>query len=421
MAADAAFLIHLGSAILFMLLGLAILAVGRRQRGPLALGAFLICYAMVTVFTNVRIELAQAKDPYESAWLYLGSVPFVLAAGVFGFLAAAWLPRTKDGWRTAVGIGFLVGLPAVLGMVDYSISADATNVGVPADLIGFRSTMAGIYSVPLAGMLATSAWRVLQTRPATKAEWIRAMSFTILLAPGLLAAWPSRFGQPWSLWTLTSMVVLIAGLTLPLLILAAHANRAAARWALLWPAMGLLSYAYLLLPANADVAFHDAYGLNGVLRVLGWAFLVYAILRADLLGVRLPHFAVSRGAVAAGSLAVLFIVAQVMQNFFSAEYGLLTGGVIAGTFLFAASPVQRAFERMGEKRPAGDGRGRPASASAGKEQEAAYRDAVRLALRDRRFEPAEEIALANLADRLGLTAMRAIEIRLAVEQERGLR
>ncbi|MEA3165206.1 MAG: hypothetical protein QOJ26_50 [Thermoplasmata archaeon] len=419
MAVDAAFLIRLGSALLFILLGIAILLLARRRRGPMALAAFLITYAMVTVFTNVRIELSQVG--YTSPWLYLGSVPFVVAASVFGFLAAAWLPGDQAGWRGAVGGGMLVGLLAALAMVDYSIAGDATNAGVPDNLIRFRFVMAGIYSVTLAGMMSTSAWRVRQVKPSTAADWIRCMAFNLLLAPGLLAAWPGRFGQPWSLWTLASMVFVVVGLTLPLLLLAVRTPmRAATRGALLWPALGLLSYAYLLLPANAHVGFYDAYGINGVLRILGWTFLVFAILKADLLGVPLPHLAVSRGAVAAGSLAVLFIVAQVAQNFFSAQYGLLTGGVIAGAFLFAASPAQRAFERMGERKPA-KALGRRAAMSPGRQQLEAFRGAVRLAWKDRRFDQAEEFALAELADSMGLTATQATAIRHDVEREKGVR
>jgi hypothetical protein len=111
---------------------------------------------------------------------------------------------------------------------------------------------------------------------------------------------------------------------------------------------------------------------------------------------------VSKGAVGAGALAVLFIVAQVAQNFFSAQYGLYMGGIIAGTFLFVASPVQKAIERRAGNAPAKAGT-RP-----GKEE--AYRSALRFALRDRALSPQERIALAHLADELGLTAGRAAEL-----------
>ncbi|MEA3165207.1 MAG: hypothetical protein QOJ26_51, partial [Thermoplasmata archaeon] len=199
-------------------------------------------------------------------------------------------------------------------------------------------------------------------------------------------------------------------------------DRFASRMALVWPGAGVLAYLYLLAANSRADLYYDPWGLLGVCRLVGWAVLVFGIVKLDVLGIELPHFVVRRGAVAGGALALLFIVAQLAQNFFSAEFGLLSGGVIAGTFLFAASPLQRAFERMGERttkaisEPAA-----PAFHQPTPRQEEAFREAVRFALRDHRLTGEEEVRLFRVAEALGISAGRAMELRHEVERAQGVR
>lgn len=151
------------------------------------------------------------------------------------------------------------------------------------------------------------------------------------------------------------------------------------------------------------------YGIFGIIRSVGTVLLVLAIARHDILQVPLPRLVVRRGALAGGALAVLFIVAQVAQNFFSAEYGLLTGGVIAGTFLFAASPVQRAIERS-------SGHPKPHAAALGSAA-SGYKAALRAAMRDGTLTRREERHLAEVAMALGISAVQALDLRDEVERE----
>jgi hypothetical protein len=173
-----------------------------------------------------------------------------------------------------------------------------------------------------------------------------------------------------------------------------------------------LGLAGLLVPwlahVPSDLVGTDPTGMRGIARTAGWLILVYAILHQDVLGLGLKPRTVNRGAIAAAALAALFIVAQVMQNFLSAQYGLLTGGVIAGTVLFAANPVQRAIERATEGSPARPGRMAT--------QEEAYKAAVRLALRGG-ITRAEEVELARIADAHGIAGVRALELREEVERQ----
>jgi hypothetical protein len=157
-------------------------------------------------------------------------------------------------------------------------------------------------------------------------------------------------------------------------------------------------------------ADNSEFGLFGIMRTAGAFALATAVVKYDLLGVPLPHIVVKRGVLAGAALAILFIVAQIGQNFLSAQYGLLGGGVIAGAFLFAASPIQKRMERIGE------GKASPRSIGVAAQAEAAFRNAVALAYKDRRFTHKEELALADLAEQLGLGARRATEIRHELER-----
>ncbi|MHB8606632.1 MAG: hypothetical protein ACYDCK_15420 [Thermoplasmatota archaeon] len=160
------------------------------------------------------------------------------------------------------------------------------------------------------------------------------------------------------------------------------------------------------------------FGLAGVARAIGAVVLARSIFRDDLLGVPLPRIASARGTIAAASLASLFIVAQVAQNFFAAEYGLILGGVVAGAFLFAASPLQRVIEGATHRRDA-----RPLAARSADEEHAreTYRHALHLALNDGPLTDEEEARLAALADHLGLSARDAYAIKASVIDERRAR
>jgi peptidoglycan/LPS O-acetylase OafA/YrhL len=395
---DVGFIIRTSSAALYVLLGLAVVVVGRRKLGPVALGLLLICFGSY-LFLNNFIQSARVEGPgYELAnrWLLIGT-------GAAAVAVAATMPTPmvrRERWALAGGAA--VGLALTGTFVAAGLFPPQTPLDWAAIIL---------YTTGLPGALVALAFRLART-PPDRQGWLRTGG--LLAAFSLFQAFVSprdyALGSGWSLF---ATLLFTGALSAAWLVAASRSGiRRLAWFAMVWPALGLAGFAYF-----GALHGEDDYGAQGILRLIGWSALVYVILRAGLLGVPLPRFAVKRGTVAAGALAILFIVAQVAQNFFSAEYGLLSGGIIAGTFLFAASPIQKRIERMGERKPSE----RAPKPSAAKEQEAAYRDAVRLALRDRRFEADEELAIANLADRLGLTAMRAIEIRLAVEKERGLR
>lgn len=416
MALDAALAIRVGSASLFVLLGLAVMAVSRKRKGGLALGASLAGFGLFVISNN--LDRAEANLPMPV------KVACALVAGMGGLLASVWFPTTVTPHeRRAVVYGWFVG--AVSTALVYAQGLDALDViyGLHREQVSFPVFVtARIFggSVLLASstLVAVISARAAVQPPGNRAGWFGLAATAASIGWWRVFQEPTVTQDPMNAWSLVATVALVVGVTAPWLLAAHRSHQRFPLWmALTWPTLAFAAYAYQLVPENG-AAFLDPWGMLGVIRLVGWSFLVWAILRLDLLRVPLPHFVVNRGAVAAGALATLFIVAQVAQNFFSAEYGLLTGGVMAGAFVFAASPIQRAFERMGERRPAG--RRTEPTRGRSKQQEEAFREAVQLAFKDRRFSPEEELALARLADRIGVTAEHAVQIRHAVEREKGV-
>jgi hypothetical protein len=175
-----------------------------------------------------------------------------------------------------------------------------------------------------------------------------------------------------------------------------------------------LGAALLMMTWNLGLKFAGLdpsrdYGVSGIIRTIGAVGLVFAIVKFDLLGAPLPKLVIRSGQAAGVFLALLLIVAQVAQNFLAAKYGLLLGGVIAGCFLFAASPVQRMIERRGERRVGVQ----PASS----QSELVFKAAVRTAISEGPVTPAQERHLSEVAHHLGIGAMDMIRLKQEVETE----
>ena len=202
------------------------------------------------------------------------------------------------------------------------------------------------------------------------------------------------------------LVSLVPVLLLGAAVLAwAAAGRAAPRGAAAF-AIGLpLAHAVLLPTMLSDVDL----GSFGLARLVGLGVLAYAVLRLDALHAGFKATTISRGTSATVFLVVLLVVAQLAESFLSAQYGLLMGGVVAGTLLVAARPIERALE----------GRAGASSAPARADHtvQRIYRDAVRHALRDRRVTRVEELHLAELAREMRLDPADALRIRHEVEDE----
>jgi hypothetical protein len=414
---DAATIIRGGSAALYVLLGIAVVGVGRKSFALIALGAFLACFGAPTVQNNLF-------EP-EASWNW----PFVLGralvtlAGLSAIVVGIRLPKAAAPAATwPIVLGLTAGAAAVAFRIGESGGASAffndartPEGGRALDLIIGFATLS--YHAGFTIMHAMLASRVAFDPPIDRPAWTRFGALTLAIGPFLVFYAPSASGEPASAWSFAFTLLTVLSVALPWLVAGIRTRRRGAiAFALLWPALGVASYGYLLVPGNVAGIRSDIFGIFGILRVIGWIVLVHAILRHDLLGVPLPRLAVSRGAAAAGALAALFIVAQIAQNFLSATYGLVMGGIVAGAFLFAAQPLQRAFERIGST----SADRAPANTSAPRGQAAAeesYLLALRLALRDKLLSRDEERGLVVLAHDLGIAPRRAHELQDQVERE----
>jgi hypothetical protein len=188
-----------------------------------------------------------------------------------------------------------------------------------------------------------------------------------------------------------------------------------------WALVGAMGVGLACFFVGAQLHLLTDFGLFGFARFGGLVAFAYAVFRNDLARADLPHFAIHRGPIAIVFTAILFMVAQVAQNFFAAQYGLALGGVVAGAFLFAARPLQDTVDglsKAGLARGGGTALGGRVPGLDLTEGEMRYRNAARLAARDRPLTREEEAHLYHLAQAMGIGAGRAHEILSAIEAER---
>jgi len=161
-------------------------------------------------------------------------------------------------------------------------------------------------------------------------------------------------------------------------------------------------------------------GSFGIATAVGGVLLARSAFSGDLLGADVQlRWTLSKSTVAAVFIAVFFVASEAAQQFLGETLGSTYVGIAAaGALVFVLSPLQRAAERLAEKavplhEPAPVARGEKASPGP---SEDAFARAVRLALRGG-ITRREEHDLAVLADSLGLSAKRALDIRERLEEE----
>lgn len=153
-------------------------------------------------------------------------------------------------------------------------------------------------------------------------------------------------------------------------------------------------------------------------RLLGGLVLAYAVLRGHIEGLDLKvQVAISRSTIAAAFIAAFFVASEGAQILFG-QGNEWVGLFAAGALVFALAPLQRAAERFAERAvPIAVAASAGARGAPGASGEASYRQAVRLAVRDRRLTREEEGHLHALARDLGIDAARAHTILVEVEAE----
>ena len=400
--------IDAGGALLFLLVGIAILAVARQTRLGLRLGAFAATFGLAYVMTN----LVAADGPLSLVVLL---APALAAAVCLGVLIREVMRPVSPIARRRIAVlggaicaGLGIALASSLAVLaERRLEGPGLWTNGLADALAVFPLVFVVEPLLLVLLAASAQGPVGGSLHQYKGRLMMG------LAAGLFAVGITMdsavSNDPETGWTgaATDGVGLLFGVlvayTAWLVVRGCPpgAERFARR---AFAAVLLVGLAGCLLPeATANI------GPYGILRTAGVVLLVLAVVRYDVLGVPLPRLVVRRGVLTGAALAVLFIVAQVAQNFFSAKYGLLMGGVLAGAFVFAASPIQRAIERA-------SGHSRPNPASAGSAV-AGYKAALRAAMRDGTLTRREERHLAEVAVALGISPVQALDLRDEVERE----
>lgn len=405
-------LVNAGGALLFLLLGIGILLVARGSRHARLLGATAATFGLTYVLENLLVF----EDGSFAASAILMTI--VAPAAAFALLFVLDLSRGLPRSHARALAAYAVAAAAVLAA--FGTAAARPDAAEALKTAGFPppggiGTIVAIavhaQQLALALLVATAAVR-FHAATGDANERRRAAAVGLAFGPFVLF-----LGCGASIVTSVSAtgtganIYNGAGIAYGLFTVAAIVPFAASRSAtgavrLVFPILWGIAAFSIVMAFAIGPGFTPDYGGYGIARSIGATILAYAILRGDLLGVPIPRLAMGRGAVGMGALATLFIVAEIAQNFLAAEYGLLTGGIVAGAFFFAATPIQRALDRRAAL-------GSPAGARDAAEE--AYRKAVRLALRDGVLTRDEEADLHDLAHDLGIDGPRAHRILADVE------
>lgn len=422
MALDAATLVRAGGGIAFMAAGGVAFALARGappRGGHAPLGVALVAYGAAYAIYNFTAPLAST----EAALLV--QAPFVLLAAI-GFLVFL----VRGPWRVTANERLLRGLltaAAVLLVVQVATrwGFGAAGRSAASDLAFAINNSAGFAMHMGAAVVAImAAERALSSGDARRTRALGALAFGVEAHSAYFVG-VNFVGPPGPFVSALPPILAVAYVGIPILaclsvtvawLMATRAPNGHIGWLVSWGVLGMLLAGQLDPQGVTRETPLPTTLLPGIVRTIAALLVVFALTSGALDNGTRPAPAVRRSTMAAGALAVLFIVAQVAQNFLSAQYGLLMGGIVAGTFLFAASPIQRALEARGSP-PRVELDETPRNAS---RREAAYLDACRFAMRDRRLTRAEEARLHRLADELGLTPSRAHELLVQAEAEAGV-
>ncbi len=382
-------LLRAGSGLLYLATGLFVAIAGRaRERNVLA-GAALSCFGANFVAFNLL-----GRDPGTSA------TGLVVAASC---LAASSGLLVTLGWRLAPDAAarrVLVALVAWSCLAAVPVVAfflpEASTIAADADL---PSNAAAAYVAltaftvvafgAIAGFTHVALTLLRRTAPEAQVAVLLAAPFMAFLAFFAGQQLPNALESRLSL----AFVAALAVLVVPLVGLVQASRRPGSRVA---RAGLLLVLVAVLLAAVANTAFSlrlSQFGVIGIARILAIVPFLYGIFGLDLLGVPLPRRVFRGGTLASVGLAVLFVAAQIMQNFLGARFGIVVGGAVAGFAVFAVMPLQKAAERVVAKHPK---RARPSSGAE------LYRKLVEMAWADGSLGAKERLMLRQVREHIGL-------------------
>ncbi|MGQ0536477.1 MAG: hypothetical protein ACT4PT_10435 [Methanobacteriota archaeon] len=395
-------IVNAGSGLALLLLGGWVATLRPRMAGTVSLAAFSSAFGLFMLVWNLRRPESTVTDLFAYQ-VFIGALTLVVVGAL---LAVAYLLPRKLG---ATESRWLVAFSGVGAVFASTLQTDGLGVEARASLF----VMGALYAT-----LATFALRHRRSDDPGERRQLVLMSMALVLYPAVFVSQLLRFGEPWAsagdAFRL-GLHLLIVGSWLVRLPRAPPDEASGIR------NLVLVGLAIPVAAALFDTAFEPRYDavaggpLWGLSRLATVAVLAYAILRHDILGLDVKvRFAISKSTVAAVFIAVFFVASEAAQQFFGERSGSQYLGIVAaGALVFAITPLSRLADRIATKAvPATTGNG---EREAGSGDERTYRLALRRFLADGRVSREEEVALAELATGLGISHVRAVELRHEVE------
>ena len=417
MALDLAVVLRAAGPLLFVVLGVGLVAWSRGRREPILVGATVGTIGAMLVASNTI--LAGGGAPFVTLATVFAALAILSAAAFVGHVVATTPPRQRV-WSILLVLASTASLWIAYN-ASYGDSLSAYAAAVPPEFMPqftFYFEVAYI-AIPihavLVGLLALRATGDARALPASAGVAAALGILWGIIFAGEALAWAEAdFGRA----PLIMFVILGVGALLWLAPAIVHESRAARGVALAILAGALVGM--LRVVQTGEGLQLDPYAPQGITRLVGWAILARTALTAGWLD--MGFMSRHRAGLATTALAALFIVAQLAEQLLNAELGLLVGSVVAGALFFAANPIQRAMEsvlhtRQGEPPPSAEAAVAARGSGGTQANEAAYVNALRLALRDRLITSEEAVQLHDLAERLGIGAGRAHALFVEVTRE----
>jgi hypothetical protein len=401
---------------------------GPRERRHQALA--LVLFFIALQFLNVAISVV-TYDGFQG-WRF-GEVytDLVLAVPIFFILFAVvtHAPALARRWWLHPTLWLLPVLAfAGLRILDRSKLDGVLEGGAPGYGGGPLSVVSWILGLALSIVPLLFIRRALRaTQPAERdanlvlacglAAWHLyngSRNFVFILYYGMTAPTTIGAGVAFACYLATVLLSLAAPVVLGYVALRQHPAPLivvrAAVFLLITSVFGAIDQVIFILHYDAGIAI--PYQLS--IRFATWAswmllsviVLAYGILKGDVINLQRRARRTIRASTIAGAfIGVFFAASELTQQFFQARGQFWAGVVAAAVLALAIRPLQRLADRLATTALP------PMTKESMASREAAYRSAIRIALRDRRLTAREELELLQLAEELGLPATRALELR----------
>lgn len=415
------------SAVLLTAFAITVGWIGRFRGPPLWFAMFEGGFGLTAALSNFMEGFVRRHDDpvLRAPWLNLAfQFPILLTAGIGAaglLLLAHRFPRPLLPAERRSRVWALAPLVLLCVAIYPQVAAAIGATPVPASalqIVGFTINAGGFEVLRglMWGTVLLLALRYRNAKDSADRSRMALMAAAVSIYPSMYGAWTAlpdaahgKYPEAWEFWVTILVVAMMAAAWLRC---ARGPGAAAARNVVLVilsaPLIGMLVS-----------AVNPEFSPSFLARLAAILILAFAVLRHQMLGLDVKvRFAIKTSTIAAVFLAVLFVVANIAQNYLGGTYGIWVGGAAAGMLFFAMSPIQRAAERLSEKAvPIAAAAGVAVPSSTASNSDDLYRRALRLALSDRRLTTDEELTLAELSEHFGLGHRRALELRHDVDRE----